>query len=164
VGILKEQIKSFLLDHLGFLPPEGVVIVVSAMPILELRGGLPLAFTYDFPFWKALALSIFGNLLPILPLLLLFQPISKLFMKFKWYERFYNWLYHRTLKNSDKVEKYGALGLILFTAVPLPTTGAYSACVAAALFKIRIHYAFIAIATGVIIAGMGVGLTIYSIF
>ncbi|WP_347549449.1 small multi-drug export protein [Pseudalkalibacillus hwajinpoensis] len=161
---MKEEIKHFVVDNLGFLPQEAVVVIVSALPILELRGGLPLAYTFDFPFLKAFLLSLLGNALPIIPLLLLFQPLSNWLMRFKWYNRFYDWLYQRTLSKSKNVDKYGAIGLILFTAVPLPTTGAYSACVAAALFAIRFKYAFLSILTGVIIAGLGVGAAIYSIF
>ncbi len=161
---MKEEIKQFLVEHLSFLPDELIVVIVSAMPILELRGGIPLAYTFGYDFWTAFALSVLGNLLPIIPLLILFRPLSNIMMRFRWYKRFYDWLYERTLRNSKNVERFGALGLILFTAIPLPTTGAYSACVAAALFNIRFHYAFLAIAFGVVIAGLGVGFAIYSIF
>ncbi|WP_270179419.1 COG2426 family protein [Alkalihalobacillus sp. CinArs1] len=161
---MKDEIKQFVVENLDFLPQEAIVVVVSALPILELRGGIPLAYTFDIPFWEAFFLSLFGNALPIIPLLLLFKPLSNWLMRFGWYKRFYEWLYQRTLNKSKNVEKYGAIGLILFTAVPLPTTGAYSACVAASLFAIRFKYAFISILTGVIIAGLGVGAAIYSIF
>ncbi|WP_377888342.1 COG2426 family protein [Alkalihalobacillus sp. R86527] len=161
---MKDEIKQFVVENLDFLPQEAIVVVVSALPILELRGGLPLAFTFDIPFWEAFFLSLFGNVLPIIPLLLLFKPLSNWMMRFGWYNRFYEWLYQRTLNKSKNVEKYGAIGLILFTAVPLPTTGAYSACVAASLFAIRFKYAFLSILTGVVIAGLGVGAAIYSIF
>jgi len=164
---MKEQIKDFIVQNLTFLPPELIVIIVSAMPILELRGGLPLAYIhYDFNLFTSAILSIIGNVLPIVPLLLLFQPISKVLMRFKWYTKMYNWLYHRTIRKSNNVEKYGAIGLILFTALPLPTTGAYSACVAASIFAIKFKNAFLAIATGVIIAAVVVclGLLSFSIF
>lgn len=161
---MKEEIKQYLVEHLSFLPDELIIVIVSAMPILELRGGIPLAFTFGYDFWTAFGLSVLGNLLPIIPLLILFRPLSRIMMRFSWYKRFYDWLYERTLRNSKNVERFGAIGLILFTAVPLPTTGAYSACVAAALFNIRFHYAFLAIATGVVIAGLGVGFAFYSIF
>ncbi|MCA0171731.1 COG2426 family protein [Bacillus sp. RAR_GA_16] len=161
---MKEEIKQFVVENLSFLPQEVIVVVISALPILELRGGIPLAYTFDFSFFKAFSLSLLGNALPIIPLLLLFHPLSNWLMKFKWYKRFYDWLYHRTINKSKNVDKYGAIGLILFTAVPLPTTGAYSACVAAALFAIRFKYAFLSILAGVIIAGLGVGAAIYSIF
>ncbi|TLS39422.1 ligand-binding protein SH3 [Pseudalkalibacillus caeni] len=134
------------------------------MPILELRGGIPVAYTFGFGFTESFLLSIIGNALPIVPLLLLFKPVSNWLMRFTWYKKLYDWLHHRTVKKSGNVEKYGALGLILFTAVPLPTTGAYSACVAAAIFGIRFQYAFFAILTGVVVAGLGVGIAMYSIF
>jgi uncharacterized membrane protein len=153
------------MGNFGFLPPELIVILISALPILELRGGLPIAYAYyEFSFAKSFFLSVLGNTLPILPLLILFHPLSNWLMRFSWYEKMYQWLYKRTLNKSKDVEKYGALGLILFTAVPLPTTGAYSACVAASIFAIRTKYAFLAIFTGVIIAGLGIGLVTFSIW
>ncbi|MCA1031882.1 small multi-drug export protein [Bacillus timonensis] len=160
---MKEKIKEYIIHNLDFLPPELIVIIVSAMPILELRGGLPLAYLhYDFSLVKSSILSVFGNILPIIPLLLLFQPISKWLLRYKWYKKMYDWLYHRTLKKSTSVEKYGAIGLMLFTALPLPTTGAYSACVAASIFAIRFRYAFLSISAGVIVAALIVGLGMFS--
>ncbi|WP_078545403.1 COG2426 family protein [Litchfieldia alkalitelluris] len=161
---MKEAIRDYLVRNLDFLPPELVTIVVSAIPILELRGGLPLAYIYyDLSLLTSALLSIVGNILPIVPLLLLFKPISSILMRFSWYKKMYDWLYHRTMSKSGKVEKYGAIGLILFTALPLPTTGAWSACVAASIFAIPFRYAFIAISTGVVIAAVIVSLGILSI-
>ncbi|QOR65661.1 small multi-drug export protein [Cytobacillus suaedae] len=161
---MKERMKDFLVQNLEFLPPELIILVISALPILELRGGLPLAYIhYDFSLVKSILLSVCGNLLPLIPILLLFHPLSKWLMKFKMYQKMYNWLYNRTLKKGNNVEKYGALGLLLFTALPLPTTGAYSACIAAAIFGIRFRYAFIAISLGVISAAIIVSLGLLSI-
>jgi uncharacterized membrane protein len=163
VVVVKEKITQFIMENFSFLPPELIVILISAMPILELRGGLPVAYGYyEFSLIKSFLLSVFGNVLPIIPLLLLFQPISDWLMRFTWYKKMYNWLHNRTLKKSKNVEKYGAVGLILFTAVPLPTTGAYSACVAASIFAIRFKYAFLSITTGVIVAGLGIAIVSYS--
>lgn len=164
---MKEKLEESLVQSLSFLPPELVVIIVSALPILELRGGLPLAYLhYSFSLGKSSLLSIIGNLLPIIPVLILFQPISNWLMRLKPYKRIYDWLYQRTLKKSSNVEKYGAIGLMLFTALPLPTTGAYSACVAAIIFGIRFRYAFLSIAAGVLVAAIIVsaGLASFSLF
>ena len=161
---MKEDLQQFLLNYLNFLPPEVLVIIISATPILEFRGGIPLAMAFGFPFWKALLLSLFGNIIVVLPILILFQPLSRILLRFNWYTRFYNWLYGRTLKKSDQVKKYGFLSLALFTAVPLPTTGAYSACAAASFFAIPIRYAFPAIVLGVVIAGVGVSFTLFYFF
>lgn len=161
---MKETLQQFMLTYLSFLPPEALVIIVSATPVLELRGGVPLGMGFGFSFWKTLALCLFGNVLPILPVLILFQPISKILLRYHWYVRFYDWLHGRTLKKSDKVKKYGFLSLILFTAIPIPTTGAYSACAAASFFGIPIRYALPAIIFGVVLAGFGVSLTLFYFF
>jgi uncharacterized membrane protein len=162
---IKDQLLETLLHFLSQLPPEFIVMIISSFPILELRAALPIALgVYDMSFWPAYALSVLGNMLPVIPLLLLFQPLSQFMMRYKWYVKAYDWLYHRTMRNSKNVEKYGAIGLILFTAVPLPTTGAWTACVAASLFNIRFQYAFIAIFIGVLIAGLIMGGFSYSLF
>jgi uncharacterized membrane protein len=161
---LKETLQEFFLENFSFLPPELLVVLVSAMPILELRGGIPMALILGLTWYEAMIYGMIGNLLPILPILILFRPISQFMMRFAIYKRFYNWLYKRTMNKSEKVEKYGALGLILFTAVPLPTTGAYSASLAAILFFIPTRLAFMAIGFGVLIAGVGVTLFTYGFF
>lgn len=163
-GQLKEAIQEFILNTFGFLPQELLVVIISALPILELRGGIPLAAYYGFSYWEAFFYGVLGNLLPIIPLLLFFQPISRWMLRFSWYEKFYHWLFDRAKRKSKEVQKYGAIGLTIFTAVPFPTTGAYTACLLAMLFFIRVRVAFIAISAGVIIAGIGVTLVVYSIF
>jgi uncharacterized membrane protein len=151
---VKEFITDILVEQFGFLPTELLVVLVSAVPIVELRGGIPLGVVLGLSPWEALLFGIIGNLLPIVPILLLFRPISGWMLRFKWYQRLYDWLYNRTMKKSNNVEKFGAIGLILFTAVPLPTTGAYSACLAAVLFFIPFRFAFFAVSAGVVIAGI----------
>ena len=158
---MKEVIQSFIVENLGFLPSEALVVIISAMPILELRGGIPFSRLAELHWFSAFSFSVIGNLLPIVPILLLFRPISSYMMRFGWYKQFFDWLYNRTMKKSKNVEKFGALGLILFTAIPLPTTGAYSACLAAILFFIPFRAAVIAITTGVFIAGVGVTTVVY---
>ncbi|OEF96380.1 ligand-binding protein SH3 [Desulfuribacillus alkaliarsenatis] len=150
---MKEYIY-IIVDFLSTLPTELIVIIIAAMPVIELRGAIPVGVELGLPVFKAWYLSIIGNLLPILPILYFFQPISNIMLRFKWYQSFYNWLYNRTMRKSDRVQKYGAIGLIFFTAVPLPTTGAWTACLAAILFRIPIKMAFAAIAAGVIFAGV----------
>ncbi|MEJ6949692.1 COG2426 family protein [Natronospora cellulosivora (SeqCode)] len=138
-----------------YLSRELAVLIVSALPIVELRGAIPLAISLGFSPWKAYYLSVFGNILPIIPLLLFLVPVRDFLIRhFIVMENFFSRLEERTLKKSDRVEKYGAIALILFTAIPFPTTGAWTACLAAVLFKIKFKYAFPAITTGVFIAGI----------
>ncbi len=133
---------------------ELYVLLISMLPFFELRGSIPIGIAMDMSFWKVWTISIIGNLFPILPILILFQPISQFFIRFQWYRNLYQWFYRRTMKKGkDKLEKYGAMGLFLFTAIPLPTTGAWTAAFLASFFRIRIQYAFTAISMGVIVAG-----------
>lgn len=161
---MKESFQNFLVENLSFLPTELIVVILSAMPILELRGGIPFGILAGLSYGEALFYGILGNLLPIIPILILFRPLSTFLIRFPLYKQFYDWLYSRTMSKSKNIEKYGALGLILFTAVPLPTTGAWTACLAAILFFIPFRAAVIAISTGVVISGIVVSIFINSIF
>ena len=136
------------------MPKEYIVVIMGALPISELRGALPLALYYGMPLGKAFWLSVLGNVSFIVPALFLFEPVSNRLRKFKPWSRYFDGLFERTKKNSDAIQKYEALGLALFVAIPLPMTGAWSGVVAASLFKIRFRYAFIAIVSGVICAGL----------
>ncbi|MFH0826537.1 MAG: small multi-drug export protein [Candidatus Omnitrophota bacterium] len=145
---------NIVLGWLRDLPREWVVLIVSASPVAELRGALPLALYYGMSFSKAYWLSVLGNIAIIAPVLVLLEPVSSRLRKFKIWARFFDWLFERTKKRANTVQKYEALGLALFVAIPLPITGAWTGAVAASLFKIRFRYAFVAIAIGVMIAGL----------
>ncbi|MFC0561529.1 COG2426 family protein [Halalkalibacter alkalisediminis] len=161
---IKDSIQGFLIENLSFLPPEAIILIISAMPIIEIRGGLPSGVFLGLSFQSALFFSILGNLLPIAPILVFFKPVSKFLMRFNSYEKFYGWIYKRTMGKSHKVEKYGAMGLVLFTAIPFPTTGAYSACLAAILFFIPFRIAFFSISIGVLIASIIMGIITYPLY
>lgn len=136
------------------MPKEYVVMLVGALPISELRGAIPLALYYGMSLSKAFWLSVLGNIIFVAPALFLFEPVSNRLRRFKLWSRFFDWVFARTRRNADTIQKYEALGLAIFVAVPLPMTGAWSGVIAASLFKIRFRYAFIAILAGVICAGL----------
>lgn len=136
------------------MPKELVTLIIAALPIAELRGSLPLAIMFGFSPAKAFVLSVIGNLLPIIPALLFLEPVSNALMRFKPWKRFFDWLFARTRSKADLIQRYEAIGLFLFVAVPLPMTGMWTGCIAASLFRIKFRYAFPAIALGVITAGL----------
>ena len=145
---------------------EAAVVILAALPIAELRGAIPLALAMGFSPLKSYMLSFAGNLIPIVPLLFFLQPIAEKLRHIKMFEKFFDWLFERTRRKASLIEKFEALGLILFVAIPLPVTGAWTGCVAATLFKIRFRYAFAAITAGVVFAGLivtGISLGILSI-
>ncbi|MBN3038803.1 MAG: small multi-drug export protein [Candidatus Omnitrophica bacterium] len=144
-----------LLVVLKDLPNELITIIIAALPVSELRGSIPIAYlTLKEPLLKTYFLSIIGNIVPVIPLLLFLRPLSEKLRHFRLWRRFFDYLFERTRKKAALVEKYEALGLILFVAIPLPVTGAWTGSIAASLFKIRFRYAFLSICLGVFIAGL----------
>lgn len=141
-----------LLNSLSFLPREILVSVIAAMPVLELRGAIPIGLSMGLGIKTVILFSIIGNLAPVIPVLFLLEPVSAYLRRFWLFKRFFDWLFSRTRKRAELIEKYEFLGLVLFVAIPLPVTGAWTGCVAAALFKLRLRYAFPAITIGICIA------------
>ncbi|MFW5986179.1 MAG: COG2426 family protein [Halanaerobiales bacterium] len=148
-----------------FFTREWAVFFTSWLPFVELRGAIPLGISLGINPFKVFWLGVAGNAVPVIPLLLLLDPVRRYLRKnFQIMERFFNWLYSRTIRRSERVQKYGALGLIFFTAIPFPTTGAWTASFAAIIFKIKFRYAFPAIILGIFLAGIIVTLTSVSVF
>lgn len=145
---------NILLHWLKELPKEYIVMIIGALPVSELRGAIPVGLSLGMPLAKTFWLAVLGNCIIIAPALFLFEPVTRALRKFKIWSRFFDWIFERTKKNSDSIQKYEALGLAIFVAIPLPMTGAWSGVIAASLFKIRFRYAFMAIAAGVICAGL----------
>ncbi|NYT00435.1 MAG: small multi-drug export protein [Methanocellales archaeon] len=141
------------------------VILVAAMPISELRGAIPVAMMYGFDPWTAYILSVIGNLIPVIPLLLWLEPVSNKLRRYNSWDRFFDWLFKRThRRHSEYFEKYGTIALSLFVAIPLPVTGAWTGCAAAFVFGIKFRHAFPAIILGVMVAGVIVALTSLGFF
>jgi len=135
------------------------IALISAMPISELRGAIPIALSlYKMPVIEAYFFAILGNVIPVIFLLLYLGPFSNYVRKWRYFNLFFTWLFMRTRRHEDKYEKYGALFLLFFVALPLPITGAWTGCAAAFVFGIRFKYAFPCIVAGVMIAGVIVSL------
>ncbi|MDD2352440.1 MAG: small multi-drug export protein [Candidatus Caldatribacteriota bacterium] len=131
------------------------ITLLSTLPVLELRGSIPIAISYyHLPVLESYIFAVFGNLIPAVFLLLYLKPFSDFLRKCPIFDIFFSWLFKRTRRHEKKYEKYGALFLLFFVAIPLPVTGAWTGSVAAFLFGIRFWYAFPMIAGGVMIAGI----------
>ena len=119
------------------LPRELSIIIVGLLPVFELRGAIPLGFFLGVPLTKTFILAVIGNLIPVIPLYFLLQPISTWLSRLPLFKAFFNWLFRHTKKRAEIVQRCEALGLMLFVAVPLPITGAWTGTIAASLFKIK---------------------------
>lgn len=133
-----------------------MTLFFAALPISEVRGAIPLAIgVYGYPPIEAYLLAVFGNILPIIPLLLFLGPVSDYLRRFALWDKFFTWLFARTRrKYIQEHENFGLTALAIFVAIPLPMTGAWTGCAVAFLLGFRFWPAFLAISAGVIIAGL----------
>jgi len=131
------------------------------VPITELRGSIPIGVgLLKMPVWSAFLFSVLGSFIIAFILVCFLDSVSTILMsKTKWGNKFFTWLFDRTRKRFEKkYHKYGNIALMLFVAIPLPVTGAWTGAAAAFLFGIPRKKAILYITLGSIIAGVIVSL------
>ena len=179
-----------LLDFLAKLPSELYVFIISMLPFIELRGAIPVGAALGMPFYTNFPIAVIGNMLPV-PLILFFMPkILDFLGRFKFFRPIVEWLRRTADKHSKKVIKNEVqesevaevsedsentvkksslmtpaifLALMLFVALPIPGTGAWSGSLVAALFSLSKRYSFLAVLLGVIICGIIMSLASYGV-
>ncbi len=137
-------------------------IILSVLPVSELRGGLPLAILYaeahEIPIFLVSILVILLNILAVFFAFYFLDNINKIFLKSRVYKRFFEGFIRRFQKKTDKFEeKYktaGFLALMFFVAVPLPGTGAWTGCLISWLLGLDRKRSVLFISLGVILAGI----------
>lgn len=145
-------IEHFLTDVLG---AHLGVMICSMLPIIELRGGIPLGMALGMPWWQSYLFAVIGNMLPV-PFILLF--VTKLIgwmsrSRVKFFNKIGNWLSAKAEKNRGKIEKYSFFGVCLFVAIPLPVTGAWTGSLVASTIGMKFWKAMLSCLLGVLIAG-----------
>ncbi|MCI8623694.1 MAG: small multi-drug export protein [Provencibacterium sp.] len=135
------------------------VFILSMVPVIELRGGMITAVTVlGLPLIPSYLVCVLGNLLPV-PFLLLFVRVvlgwcCKLPKIGGWFQR----IWDKAEEKAQKIGKWELLGLLVFVAVPLPGSGAWTGSLIATILRLKPRYAFWVIAAGVLIAGILMGL------
>ena len=133
-----------------------IVFFVSMVPIIELRGAVPIGTGMGLPWHFTLIVAIIANCVPI-PFILFFVKKVLEWMrtcKISLFSKISNWLYAKAEKNRPKIEKYAVWGLFLFVAIPLPGTGAWTGALVASLFDMDRKKASLSIFGGVVGAGI----------
>ncbi len=132
-------------------------MLVSMIPVVELRGGIPFGVGLGLAHWQAFAASVVGNLIPIPFIIVYIRRV------FKWLRErseglnaLVNRLEDRAHLKGRTFAKYRALGLCLFVAIPLPGTGAWTGALAAAFLDMRLRDAMPSVILGVVLAGFAV--------
>lgn len=159
-----DSIVQYIVDAFsGTLPSELIVFIVSMIPVLELRGSILAAGFMDVAFLPTYIAAVIGNMVPI-PFILLFitkildwmkgtKSLGKLAVK----------LEEKALSKREQIDKYGAFGLFLFVAIPLPGTGAWTGSLLAVLLNMKPRKAFWPILFGVMTAGLVMSLLSFGI-
>ena len=146
-----QAIEQFFLETVG---RELCVLLCSMLPIIELRGAIPLGAGLGLHWTQAIALSVIGNLLPIPFILLFMNWILRMMKRVKGLRKIALWLEEKAEKNREKVEKYAFWGLVLFVAIPLPGTGAWTGSLVASVTGMRFWKSMLSVIVGVLIAGV----------
>lgn len=153
--ILGELAETILTDEI-------TVLLVSMLPVAELRGSIPLAMALGMPPGKALLLGVLGSIVPAFPILLYLEPISH-YLRRTILRPLINWALKRGLRKSEGITRYQALGLFLFVAIPLPSTGVWTASIIASLLGMSLRQALPPIALGTTVAAMIMVILSYNI-
>jgi len=139
------------------VPAQISVMIISMTPVFELRGSIPVGLgVYDMGILETYFWAVLGNMIPVVALVYFLEAVSGWLSKnFKFWKRFFDWLFTRTReKGKDKIKKYGSWGLFFLVAVPLPVTGGWTGAAAAFIFGIEKKKAIGVIFCGILTAGL----------
>ena len=137
-------------------------LILTVLPFIELRGGLPIILDYAIKngqsVWPYFFIVLVLNILVILLIFMFFDLLHKVFMRMEWYRKVIGRVLSRLQKRVDKIKErmdhWGYFALMLFVAVPLPVTGAWSGSLIAWVLGLNRWKSFLAISGGIIIAGL----------
>ncbi len=139
-------------------------VLVSMIPVIELRGGIPFGVGVGLPVWLAYLAAISGNMLPVPFIVVYIRRI------FQWMRRHLPRLNHLVTRLEQKahlkgrmVTKYKYLGLAIFVAIPLPGTGAWTGALAAAFLDMPLRKALPSIFAGVLVAGVAISILTFGV-
>ena len=139
------------------------VWLLSMVPVIELRGAIPLGAALGLPIYTNYLVSVLGNFLPVPFILLFIRRILEWMKTTRRLSKIALWLEGKAEKHSDKVTRYATFGLFLFVAIPLPGTGAWTGALIDALFRMRMKHTLLSILFGVMTAGLIMALASYGV-
>lgn len=146
-----------IVEVLSIVGDELTVFITAMIPVIELRGAIPLGISLGMMPARVVVLSFIGSIIPAPFILFGIKPVFSCLMKLKVFKPLVDKLTETSLnKNSEKIEKYGVWGLVLIVAIPLPGTGVWSGSLIAALLNIRFRWALPAIIVGNAIAAVAI--------
>lgn len=139
------------------------VFFLSMVPVLELRAAIPIGATLGLEWVANYLICVIGNMIPVPIILLFVRHVLEWMKKIPRLDKIALWVENKAQKNTPKVQKYASLGLLIFVALPLPGTGAWTGALVAAMLDMRMKYAIPSIFCGVLIAGLIMSLASYGL-
>ena len=137
-----------------FFPEWFQILFGSMIPFLESRYIIPYAmWEFNWYWWEAFPLAFLGNIIPIPFVLIFFKYFENYMRKYNFWTKIIDKIFDKTrTKANNKIEKYETLGLLVFVAIPLPFTGAWTGSLIAYLFNLNFYKSLITISIGIIIS------------
>lgn len=131
-----------------------IILGVSMLPIVELRGSIPIASGMGVSVYQALPIAVIGNILPVPFIILFFNFFFTKFRSVKFIGPIFTKVHDKALAEASKIKSYAFWGLYIFVAIPLPGTGAWTGSVVASLLGMDNKKSFLAIFAGVVTSGL----------
>lgn len=135
-----------------------ITAVIGMVPIIELRGAIPVGvFTFHLNYIESFLASFIGNIIPVYFIVKYIRPLFDFFGRWKPFKKIIDWASERATKKiseSEKLQNFTALGLFLFVAIPLPGTGAWIGSLIANFLDLPPKKAIPPIIAGVFTAGI----------
>ena len=130
------------------------LMVLSMVPVIELRGAIPLGIAMDLNPIYLYITCLIGSSIVAVPVVLVFRQLIEYLRHRKYFNIIIRWVDRKIEGRAKKLKTASIIGVILFVGVPLPTTGSWSAAALASIFKMRIKDALIGVFIGNAIAGI----------
>ncbi len=159
-----QSIVAFIISIFGANAGKVIgIFLISLLPVIELRGSIPVGYYQGLPWYTNMITSIIGNLLPVPFILLFVVKVFEFMKKRNIMVGFIEKIEKRAMSRSDSIANKEFLGLMLFVAIPLPGTGAWTGALIAALLQFNRKKSFMYICIGVLIAASLVTLGVYGV-
>ncbi len=159
-----QSIVAFIISIFGANTGKVIgIFLISLLPVIELRGSIPVGYYQGLPWYTNMITSIIGNLLPVPFILLFVVKVFEFMKKRNIMVGFIEKIEKRAMSRSDSIANKEFIGLMLFVAIPLPGTGAWTGALIAALLQFNRKKSFMYICIGVLIAASLVTLGVYGV-
>ena len=148
-----DAMLDFIHHNLG---PELAVFIAAVLPVVEVRGAIPLGISLGLTPFDTLVTSLLGSMFPVPFILLAVRRIFRFLGQFRPFAKVVDRITVRTLEKSQQVKRYGMWGLLAFVGIPLPGTGVWTGSLIAVFLGLPFRLALPTLFLGNLIAALAV--------